>query len=93
MERRVQLTPMPSHTSSSRELSGEDFERYPVGRIRDKAELTRAERHLSGCPACAQRGKAMAGYIYAMREALQRFDNQRAAIGRPCEAPSTVPTE
>ena len=84
--------PSHTHTTSSRELTGEDFERYPMGRIRDKAELTRAERHLSGCPACAQRGKAMAGYIYAMREALQRFDSQNAAIGRPSEAPATVPT-
>jgi hypothetical protein len=83
--------PMPycSHTSPSPELADEDLERYLLGRSQDQAELTRVEKHLIGCPACAERAEAMTGSIAALIRALQRLEREDA--GKPHCWPAKTP--
>jgi hypothetical protein len=47
-----------------------------MGRVRDKAEVTRMEDHLLGCPACAKRSLVISDYICTMKEALRQFERE-----------------
>jgi hypothetical protein len=85
MEYSVELTPMPlhSHPPNSCEFSDEDLERYLMGHIRDKAEVTWMEDHLLGCPACAERSEIIADYICTMKEALRQFKLEFTSEAHP----------
>jgi anti-sigma factor RsiW len=71
--------PCYAHISHSSELSHEDLERYVLGRIPAGEELTQVEKHLVGCPSCAERADAMTGSIASLITALRQFEREEAA--------------
>lgn len=58
------------------EFSDEDLERYLMGRVRNKRDLTQVENHMIDCGACAHRADAIADYIHTMKEALRQVDGE-----------------
>jgi anti-sigma factor RsiW len=74
--------PLHADVSDSCQLSDDDLERYLLGHVRDKAEVTRMEEHLLVCPACAERSEAIADYIRTMKEALRQFEREFAREAR-----------
>jgi hypothetical protein len=51
-------------------ISAHDLERYCLGRVKDEAELTSLEEHLSVCPTCVERAESTQDYVDSIRAAL-----------------------
>ena len=63
------LTTGHAHTFTSCDLSDEELERFLMGCVMDKAELSRMEEHLAHCPAWTKRAEWLADNICTMKEA------------------------